>query len=67
MNNKNLVISDGTNKLEAFVNDNDLIVIRCGDLENDTIYCGLCELTTEDTKALIKELNHLLRNNQLSL
>jgi hypothetical protein len=60
----NLIITDNdnsSNQLEVFTNTNNKILIRVGELADDN-YSGWCTLDKDDAKALVKELNKLIKD-----
>jgi len=60
----NLLITDSDNsgdQLEIYINDVGKIYIATGDLSSFH-YKGVCTLDKDDAKALVKELNKLIKD-----
>jgi len=59
----NLLITDESNtewQLEAFLNKDGRIAIVTGELQSE-YHKGICTLSKDDAKALVKELNKLIK------
>lgn len=59
----NLLITDNDNaewQLEAFINTNGKISIVTGEIQSE-YHKGFCTLNKDDAKALVKELNKLIK------
>lgn len=50
------------NEMELFINNDERLFIKVGDLENDIYYNGYITLSKNDVKELIKELNKLIKD-----
>jgi hypothetical protein len=65
MVNTNLVITDNDNEnaqLQTYINANGKIFVETGQLTSEfDYYKGWCTLDKEDAKALVKELNKLIK------
>lgn len=49
-------------EMELFINKDERLFIKVGDLENDIYYNGYITLSKNDVKELIKELNKLIKD-----